>query len=86
MVRTRARRKKNHESRTNSFLIEEAYNQERGVIQHISTFSRMWNSKDWSYSFTQEWPGLRDPRHQFSYTLYAMHAGGFAGRAQASAT
>src|SRR4051794_6428190 len=41
----------------NSFFVEEAYNQERGVVQHISTFSRMWNSKDWAYSFTQEWPG-----------------------------
>ena len=41
----------------NSFLVEEAYNQERNVVQHISTFSRLWNSKDWSYSFTQEWPG-----------------------------
>lgn len=63
----------------NSFLIEEAYNQEKGVVQHISTFSRMWNSRDWSYTFTQEWPGTRDPRHQFSYTLTGMHAGAFAG-------
>lgn len=63
----------------NSFLIEEAYNQEHGVVQHISTFSRMWNSKDWSYTFTQEWPGLRNWRHQFSYTLSGMHAGGFSG-------
>jgi hypothetical protein len=62
----------------NSFLVEEAYNQERGVVQHINTFSRMWNSKDWSYTFTQEWPG-RNWRHQFSYTLSGMHAGGFAG-------
>src|SRR6266496_4869235 len=63
----------------NSFLVEEAYNQERGVVQHISTFSRMWNSKDRIYSFTQEWPGPRNWRHQFSYTLVGMHAGGFAG-------
>jgi len=62
----------------NSFLVEEAYNQERGVVQHISTFSRMWNSKDWSYTFTQEWPGPRNWRHQFSYTLVGMHAGAFA--------
>src|SRR4249920_3324386 len=62
----------------NSFLVEEAYNQERRVVQHISTFSRMWNSKDWSYSFTQEWPGLRNWRHQFSYTFVGMHAGAFA--------
>ena len=62
----------------NSFLIEEAYNQERGVVQHISTFSRMWNSKDWSYTFTQEWPGLRNWRHQFSYTVGGLHAGRYS--------
>ncbi len=61
----------------NSFLIEEAYNQEPGVIQHISTFSRMWNSRDWSYTFTQEWPGRANPLHQFSYTLVGLHAGAF---------
>jgi hypothetical protein len=63
----------------NSFLIEEAYNQERGVVQHISTFSRMWNSKDWCYTFTQEWPGPWSWRHQFSYTLQGMHAGSYGG-------
>jgi len=63
----------------NSFLIEEAYNQEKGVVQHISTFSRMWNSKDWSYTFTQEWPAPYNWRHQLSYTLVASHSGGFAG-------
>lgn len=40
----------------NSFLVEEAYNQNFGVVQHISSFTRFWNSKDWNYSFTQEWP------------------------------
>src|SRR5438477_4589435 len=59
----------------NSFLVEEAYNQEAGVVQHINTFTRMWNSKDWVYAFTQEWPAMRNPRHQFSYTLIGMHAG-----------
>lgn len=39
----------------NSFLLEEAYNQESGIIQHISTFQYM-NDKSWSYSFTEEWP------------------------------
>jgi len=63
----------------NSFLIEEAYNQERGVVQHITTFSRMWNSKDWNSTFTQEWPGLRNWRHQFSYTISALHAGNRPG-------
>lgn len=52
----------------NSFLIEEAYNQERGVVQHISTFSRARGSGDWAYTFTQEWP-LPDQRHQVSFTL-----------------
>jgi hypothetical protein len=48
-------------------------------VQHINTFSRMWNSKDWNYTFTQEWPSPRNWRHQFSYTLMRMHAGDFAG-------
>lgn len=52
----------------NSFLVEEAYNQEEGVVQHINTFTRFRQSQDWIYTFTQEWPvgGLQ---HQFSYTL-----------------
>jgi hypothetical protein len=52
----------------NSFLVEEAYNQEDGVVQHINTFQRYRNSGDWVYTFTQEWPvgGLA---HQFSYTV-----------------
>ena len=52
----------------NSFLIEEAYNQERGVVQHINAFSRVASSGDWLYTFTQEWP-LPAERHQVSYTL-----------------
>jgi len=53
----------------NSFLAEEAYNQEPGVVQHIQTFTRLWNSKTWAYSFTQEWPVPSHWRHQLSYTL-----------------
>jgi hypothetical protein len=52
----------------NSFLIEEAYNQERGVVQHVSTFSAFGGSGDWAYSFSQEWP-LPDERHQLSFTV-----------------
>jgi len=59
----------------NSFLIEEAYNQEFGVVQHIHTFQRYWNSKDWTFAFTQEWPVDENPRHQLSYTLTALHSG-----------
>jgi Putative MetA-pathway of phenol degradation len=62
----------------NSFLIEEAYNQEDGVIQHISTFERLTNSRDWVYTQTDEWP-VRTYKHQVSVTLAATHAGSFAG-------
>lgn len=56
----------------NSFLLEEAYNQEAGVVQHINTFSRS-NDGGWIYSFTQEWP-LGGMRHQLSYTLPFLHS------------
>ena len=52
----------------NSFLIEEAYNQEVGVVQHINTFTRYQDSKDWVYTFTQEWP-FGSQAHQVSFTL-----------------
>jgi chemotaxis signal transduction protein len=54
--------------RDNSFLVEEAYNQPRGVVQHINTYARAAESGDWLYTFTQEWP-LPDERHQLSFTL-----------------
>jgi hypothetical protein len=54
--------------RDNSFLLEEAYNQEPGVVQHISLFLRARETGDWVYAFTQEWP-VRGARHQLSYTL-----------------
>ena len=63
----------------NSFLVEEAYNQNFGVVQHISSFTRFWNSKNWAYTFTQEWPVPGDARHQLSYTLAFLHAGAFPG-------
>jgi hypothetical protein len=62
----------------NSFLIEEAYNQEDGVIQHISAFEILANSHDWVYTLTEEWP-LRTLKHQVSVTLAGTHAGSFAG-------
>ncbi|MGE5305978.1 MAG: transporter [Alphaproteobacteria bacterium] len=58
----------------NSFLIEEAYNQEPGVVQHI--FNAMYTKgppgRGWQFSFTQEWPvyGLE---HQLSYTIPSYH-------------
>ena len=58
----------------NSFLIEEAYNQEPGVIQHIQTFQYLNRSKTWGYSFTQEWP-VQGQAHQLSYTIPLNHLG-----------
>jgi hypothetical protein len=58
----------------NSFLLEEAYNQESGVVQHISTFARA-TGGEWNFGFTQEWP-LGGIRHQLSYTLLLQHAEG----------
>ena len=53
----------------NSFLIEEAYNQERGVVQHINNLLALAPSPhDLLYTFTQEWP-LGGMTHQLSYTL-----------------
>ena len=57
----------------NSFLIEEAYNQEPGVIQHISFFTRSWKTKNWLYTFTEEIP-IGSQKHQFSVTLPALSA------------
>ena len=57
----------------NSFLIEEAYNQEKGVVQHISAFLRQRNG-DWVYTFTQEWP-VFSQKHQFSFTVPVQRIG-----------
>ena len=42
----------------NSFLVEEAYNQDPGVVQHIfnAVYSRDPNRRGWTFNFTQEWP------------------------------
>ncbi|HWA15017.1 MAG TPA: transporter, partial [Gemmatimonadales bacterium] len=53
----------------NSFLIEEAYNQEPGVVQHINAMAASGpDRKDLFYTFTQEWPFLSQ-KHQLSYTV-----------------
>ena len=58
----------------NSFLIEEAYNQESRVVQHIFTFARDRHGIG-AGTFTQEWPS-GGQRHQLSYTApYARGAG-----------
>jgi hypothetical protein len=58
----------------NSFLVEEAYNQEPGVVQHIfnAVYTNDARRHGWQFSFTQEWPayGLD---HQLSYTIPSFH-------------
>jgi len=61
--------------RDNSFLIEEAYNQETGVVQHISVLMHDRRSGYWSFNFTEEWP-LKGFRNQLSYTIPFANAGG----------
>src|SRR6187549_1533550 len=48
----------------NSMLIEEAFNQEAGIIQHISNF--VFSGGNFGYNYTQEIP-LADVKHQFSF-------------------
>lgn len=50
----------------NSCLVEEAYNQEPGVVQHIGCLRRQ--GRNWFFDFTQEWP-LGSQAHQFSYSV-----------------
>jgi hypothetical protein len=61
----------------NSFLVEEAFNQEAGIFQNIFVVVRT-RDGNWDGSFTQEWP-IRGQRHQVSFTLPFSVAGG-AGR------
>lgn len=51
----------------NSFFLEEAYNQERRVVQHISALESV-EGGDWFYNFTQEWPAFGQ-KHQLSVTV-----------------
>jgi hypothetical protein len=62
----------------NSFFVEEAYNQEAGVVQHIFNAVYAWDELTGpdenriDFVFTQEWP-VFSQRHQLSYTLpYAL--------------
>jgi hypothetical protein len=64
--------------RDNSFLIEEAYNQEEGVVQHVFTFARGRDSRGSTFAFAQEWP-LRGERHQLSFSVPLESPGDSAG-------
>src|SRR5688572_30594582 len=61
----------------NSFLVEEAFNQEAGVFQNIFGFYRP-VAGSWVSAFTQEWP-VRVQAHQFSYTVALARSDGASG-------
>lgn len=52
----------------NSFLLEEAFNQEWGVYQFIQKYQYMNKSKTYDYAFENEIP-IADKVHQFSYEI-----------------
>ena len=60
--------------RDNAFFVEEAYNQEAGVVQHV-IFANFGvdergtpRTRSWDLNFSQEWP-IFSQRHQFSYAI-----------------
>jgi len=61
----------------NSFLVEEAFNQDPHVVQNIFGFQRL-TVRDWQFTFTQEFPVPRQ-RHQLSYTLPVQALDGTTG-------
>jgi hypothetical protein len=62
----------------NSFLIEEAYNQEAGIVQHISTFAAQRGSSGFDFNFAQEWP-VFSIRHQLSFDLPIVRSASSTG-------
>jgi hypothetical protein len=69
-----AQKQKEPAIQDNSLLTEEAYNQDEGVVQHISFFQRDIRTHDWIYTFTQEWP-VPQQKHQLSYTIPLQRGG-----------
>jgi len=61
----------------NSFLVEEAFNQDPGVVQNIFGYQRV-GAGTWQFTFTQEWPAP-GTRHQLSYTIPVQALDGSSG-------
>ncbi len=65
--------------RDNGFLVEEAFNQEPGDVQHIFTWVNSWSrragtrSRDFVGTYTMELP-LGSQKHQFSFTTQYLTA------------
>jgi DtxR family Mn-dependent transcriptional regulator len=60
----------------NSFLVEEAFNQEAGVFQNIVSATR--GRAGWDFGLTQEWP-LGSQRHQISFVIPFARLEGVSG-------
>jgi len=58
----------------NSFLIEEAYNQDRNVVQHISSLT-LGRAGGWIFNFTDEWP-IGGPQDQGSIGATVLNDSG----------
>jgi DtxR family Mn-dependent transcriptional regulator len=56
----------------NSFIVEEAFNQEAGIFQNIANV--LFVDKNWAAAFTQEWP-IKSQTHQLSFTLSGLDNG-----------
>jgi DtxR family transcriptional regulator, Mn-dependent transcriptional regulator len=61
----------------NSFLVEEAFNQEPGIFQNIFGIYGPGDGS-WVSAFTQEWP-FRVQQHQLSYTVAFARTGATSG-------
>ncbi len=65
--------------RDNAFLVEEAFNQEPGVAQHIFNWVNLWGrapgaqTRDFAWTYTMELP-LGSQKHQFSFTTQMLEA------------
>lgn len=57
----------------NSFLVEEAYNQEAGTVHHALLLQHARHGSGWVLGFSQEWP-LQGQRHQVGFTLPFIHS------------
>ncbi len=60
----------------NSFLVEEAFNQEAGIFQNI--FGAVRQGGGWAGGFTQEWPAPSQD-HQLSYSVALLDGDSGAG-------
>lgn len=75
--------------RDNAFLVEEAFNQEPGDVQHIFNWLNFWDrspegrTRDFGFFYTMELP-LGTQKHQFSFTTLFISA--FEDPNDASAT